>query len=97
MTLDEALELARVVQAKPHLPWGKERIDAQALARFVLDTLGAQMPCGFDEPRVVSDPIGQPDTPPWVEFAATNYEPDEAIAIGAALVRAGLVAKGGRP
>ena len=104
MTLDEALELARAAAGplRQSCPLCESSIKfrgdslcvdcatdvVRKLGAFVLDTLGQQMPCGFDEPRaygatVLCDGYGQ-------------IEPDEAIAIGAALIRAGLAAKGER-
>lgn len=94
MTLDEALELARAIVAAH--PYDRRERDAAKLARFIIDTLGAQMPSGYDGPRVVSDPIGDPEAPPWIEFFDGTLEPDEALGIGAALIRAALAAKGGR-
>lgn len=96
MTLDAITELARNVVAR-----GKRRGQtcgtSYRLARFVLDTLGAQMPCGFDEPRVIDeidDPMsGRGDAHAVVEFDGATYAHDEALGIGAAFIRAALAAK----
>lgn len=97
MTLDEAVELASYqVSGRASVDGQIQQRRADKLAQFILDTLDQQLPCGFDEPRVelrVSD-IGMPGRPVVIHDGVT-YDPDEAIALGAALVRAGLQAKGG--
>lgn len=91
MTLDEALELA---EGLSRTAFGSGPA-AQGLARFVLDTLGAQMPCGWEGPRPVLEDDETTAHVEWSFGEETTLDPDEAIAIGAALVRAGLQAKGG--
>jgi hypothetical protein len=104
MTLDEAVELAnRVASESAH------RIsvdDAKRLARFLRDTLGQQMPCGFDEPRpsTTDDDDGCEHcdgSGSTIHYDGRCYTIDEAEAVGVAMIRAArfaraaLQAKGG--
>lgn len=59
--------------------------------------LSAPMPCGFERPEALAP--GDSNGTHTMGYAAVQhgdctYDPDEAIALGAALVRAGLQAKG---
>lgn len=93
MTLDEAVSECRALIAANCTayvdPW------ALKMAHFIVDTLGQQLPCGFDEPRAVLEDDETTAHVEWSFGEEMTLDPDEAIAIGAALMRAGLAAKGG--
>jgi hypothetical protein len=90
VTLDELLKLARVIR---ETPWARlPATEATRLARAVLDILSAPPLCGWPMPEVVAIKGGWRDVA-WEPLGA-DVEPDEAIALGVALIRAGLEAKG---
>lgn len=95
MTPDEALELARasVVDEREHrgpkgMLWRDADYDLRVydrerkFAAFITEVCGAQMPCGYDEPRVVADGVDWGD----ITFASRA----EALGIAAAITRAAL-------
>jgi hypothetical protein len=61
--------------------------------------IATAIPCGFEEPRVVKLRHGLAPIVTW-DFGdddSIDFEPNEAIAIGAGLIRAALAAKGDKP
>lgn len=78
-----------------------EGVEVGALIAEVRESralLATPLPCGFDEPRFVRQVgHGGIDGVEWNPFGTRGggiaYEPDEAVAIGAALIRAALEAQ----
>jgi hypothetical protein len=92
VTLDELLDIARRILPDVDRPRVARVAEIDKLARAVLDVLGAQPPCGWPLPRAIT--WANKACVVWPEAFDDEMSPDEAIALGVALIRAGLEAKG---
>jgi len=60
--------------------------DTLWMARFIVEALGVEFPCGFAQPRVEKTPDGDVVMIDDIEFGSR----DEALGIAAAIVRCAL-------
>jgi hypothetical protein len=93
LTDSELNDLARFSNDEQELTTRYLRVGVACLItelRALRELLATPMPCGWDEPR--ADPAGSGGS--CVHFDELRMAPDDAIGIGAALIRTALVARG---
>lgn len=98
MSLDDALKLARqqVTHEAAFDCYHDQLVRADALADFIIDTLGVGFPCGWPEPtlvgRAMTVGVGAPTVarPEFVEWNGATMTRNEALGIAAAFIRRAL-------
>lgn len=86
-------DLTRFANAETNLTSRYLRVSVACLLAEVLEhraRLATPLPCGYDEPVIVTDSVGR--CVQWEQLLPAPIVGDEAIALGAGLVRAGLKA-----
>ena len=88
--MSDPVALARVLDHCHKLVAANQRAyvdpDTLWMARFIIETLGSEFPCGFTQPRVEHAPDGMVVMIDDIEFGSR----EEALGVAAAIVRCAL-------